>query len=452
MYAALRHRSFRRLFTAHIVALLGTGLSTIAIGLLAVGIAGDSAAGLIGTLLSLKMLTFLLIGPLAPAIARRVGVKRLLIATDITRALIALALPFIDSAAMAIGLVVLLQSSAALFTPTFQATIPRVVPDRKEYTGALALSRLAYDLEALLSPALAGLILVLASSSSLFFGTSIGFLASAALILSAVIPKTVDDGAPVRNELTLGARRMFSTPALRATLILDLALAFIGAVPMALTIPLVMNGLGGDATASTALLGAFGVGSIISAILMPTIIAKLGPRRYMLTGLLTIALSMTMVWPVMTFTPPEQTLTWLFVIWFVAGGGNSAVVAPMGRVVRDNTSDRDLPHVFAARFSIAHGWWLITYPLAGWGATAIGYGPMVLTLAITSLIALAFSAWFWKRQGDAPAVPPPASSTDEDHGPTPVDAAEEGPETGDDPIDAGIGAVHPRGERVRAAE
>ncbi len=39
--------------------------------------------------------------------------------------------------------------------PTFQATIPDILPDERNYTQALSLSRLAYDLESLLNPALA---------------------------------------------------------------------------------------------------------------------------------------------------------------------------------------------------------------------------------------------------------------------------------------------------------
>ena len=40
---ALRNQTFRRLFTAQIVALLGTGLLTVALGLLAYHLAGGSA-------------------------------------------------------------------------------------------------------------------------------------------------------------------------------------------------------------------------------------------------------------------------------------------------------------------------------------------------------------------------------------------------------------------------
>src|SRR3546814_5393935 len=63
----------------------------------------------------------------------------------------------------------------------FQATIPDVLPDEADYTRALSLSRLAYDLESLISPALAAILLTIMSFHALFAGTAIGFLASAAL-------------------------------------------------------------------------------------------------------------------------------------------------------------------------------------------------------------------------------------------------------------------------------
>ena len=52
-------------------------------------------------------------------------------------------------------LIFALQSGSAAFTPTFHATIPDVLPDEAEYTRALSLSHLAYDLEAFASPAIA---------------------------------------------------------------------------------------------------------------------------------------------------------------------------------------------------------------------------------------------------------------------------------------------------------
>ncbi|MEZ1842518.1 MFS transporter, partial [Pseudomonas putida] len=77
------------------------------------------------------------------------------------------------------------------FTPTFQATIPDILPDEDEYTKALSLSRLAYDLESLISPMLAAALLTVISFHNLFAGTVLGFLVSAALVVSVRLPTTV---------------------------------------------------------------------------------------------------------------------------------------------------------------------------------------------------------------------------------------------------------------------
>ncbi|MET4098539.1 MFS family permease [Agrococcus sp. UYP10] len=399
MFLALRHRVFRRLFAAHVVALLGTGLSTIAIGFLVFDTTGGGAAGVLGTLLGIKMLTFLLLGPLAPLVARRVGTKRLLVLTDLARVGVALALPFVGDVVTAYLLIFVLQSASALFTPTFQATIPAVVSDERQYTGALALSRLAYDIEALVSPSIASVVVVVASSSALFFGTGVGFLASALLILSAALPKAsapVRGVRSVRREIAHGTRLMLRVPRLRAVLTLHLALASVGAIAMVLTLPLVLGELDGDEVQAAALLAVYGVGSITSAVLMPTMIARLGVRPYMMAGLALMVVSMAFVWPVLALASGQDALPWLWAIWFLAGVGFSAVLAPMGRVLRDAVPDDDLPDVFAAQFSLSHGWWLISYPAAGWGATLIGFGPTSLLLAAFAALALGVAAHAWR--------------------------------------------------------
>jgi hypothetical protein len=45
MFDILSDRTYRHLFLAQVVALLGTGLATVALGLLAFDLAGDGAAG-----------------------------------------------------------------------------------------------------------------------------------------------------------------------------------------------------------------------------------------------------------------------------------------------------------------------------------------------------------------------------------------------------------------------
>ncbi|CKX28539.1 H+ Antiporter protein [Mycobacterium tuberculosis] len=69
----------------------------------------------------------------------------------------------------------MLQSASAAFTATFQATIPDILPDENQYIRALSLSRLAYDMESLLSPMLAAAPLTIITFNWLFVGTVVRF-------------------------------------------------------------------------------------------------------------------------------------------------------------------------------------------------------------------------------------------------------------------------------------
>ena len=58
MLAVLSDRTYRHLYLAQVVALLGTGLATMALGLMAYDLAGDRAAMVLGTVFTIKMVKF----------------------------------------------------------------------------------------------------------------------------------------------------------------------------------------------------------------------------------------------------------------------------------------------------------------------------------------------------------------------------------------------------------
>ena len=155
MLAILKNRTYRHLFAAQIIALVGTGLATVALGLLAFDLAGENAGAVLGTALAIKMIAYVGVAPIASAFAERVPRRAMLVALDLVRAGVAVFLPFVTEIWQVYILIFMLQSASAAFTPTFQATIPDILPDEKAYTRALSLSRLAYDLESVVSPMLA---------------------------------------------------------------------------------------------------------------------------------------------------------------------------------------------------------------------------------------------------------------------------------------------------------
>ena len=80
MLSILADRTYRHLFLAQIVALLGTGLATVALGLLAYDLAGENAAMVLGTVFTIKMVAYVGVAPVAGAFADRVNRRGLLAA------------------------------------------------------------------------------------------------------------------------------------------------------------------------------------------------------------------------------------------------------------------------------------------------------------------------------------------------------------------------------------
>ena len=93
----LKNSEFRKLFTAQVIALVGTGLTTIALTLLAYDLVGGNAGIVLGTALAFKMTAYVVFAPIVGGLAHRLPRKPLLIALDIVRAAIVLAMPFVTA-------------------------------------------------------------------------------------------------------------------------------------------------------------------------------------------------------------------------------------------------------------------------------------------------------------------------------------------------------------------
>ncbi len=413
MLSVLSNRTYRLLFFAQVVALFGTGLMTVALALLAYDLAGADAGVVLGTALAIKMIVYVTLSPVAAGFAARFPRRGFLIFLDLVRASVALALPFVDAVWQIYVLIALLQSASAAFTPTFQATIPDILTDEDDYTNALSLSRLAYDLENLLSPMAAALLVSAIGFHWLFTWTSAGFLVSAALVFSTVLPamKAAQSVSPLER-IKNGVEIYLKTPRLRALMALNLTVAASGAMVIVNGVVLVKSELGLSDTDLALSMAAYGGGSMAAAFLVPNLLKRFPERSVMLSGgaMLPILL---LVFAALYSNLPEQAI-WpaLLVSWAIMGASMSAVLVPSGRLLRNSAHAEDRPLVFAAQFALSHAGWLITYPLAGWlGSTAST--PQTLTaLALVAALAALAAAWLWPKEDprylihDHPDLPP----------------------------------------------
>jgi len=397
MLSILANRTYRPLFLAQIIALIGTGLATVALGLLAYDIAGAEAGAVLGTAMAIKMIAYIGVAPVVGAYANKLPRRAFLVAMDVIRAIIVLALPFVDQVWQIYVLIFVLQSASAGFTPTFQATIPDILPDEKDYTRALSMSRLAYDMESLTSPMLAAALLTVMNFHWLFSGTAIGFVCSALLVLTTVLPRAAarKPGGGIYANTTRGARLYLKTPRLRGLLAVTLAAAAASAMVIVNTPVLIQAMLGRGQSAVAITLAAFGGGSMLAALLLPRLLERVSDRIVMLSAA-----------SVMTITLAALALSWrghaspdywgvILAGWLMLGIAYSASITPGGRLLRRSSGEVDRPALFAAQFALSHVCWLIAYPLAGQtgalGSMGIAFGASAVLALAGTLIA--FRIW-----------------------------------------------------------
>lgn len=399
MLAVLANRIYRHLFFAQVIALVGTGLATIALGLLAYDIAGADAGAVLGTALAIKMVAYVGIAPIAGAYADRLPRKSLLVAMDLVRGTIALMLPFVDAVWQIYLLIFALQAASAVFTPTFQATIPEILPEDEYYTQALSLSRLAYDLESLLSPILAAALLTIITFHWLFAGTSVGFLASALLVMTTVLPHreaVAKKAEGVWQKTTRGMRLYLKTPRLVGLLAVTLAAAAGSAMVIVNTVVIVKK-MGRSPGEVSLALAAYGGGSMLAALALPRLLRRTNDRDVMILGAGTLTLTLAVLGLALPKVGNEALWYVLLAGWLALGIAYSVCVTPGGRLLKRSSGDADRPALFAAQFALSHVCWLIAYPLAGQVGAKVGMAPAFLFLAALAGVGFAIALRIWPR-------------------------------------------------------
>ncbi|MEM8786774.1 MAG: MFS transporter [Pseudomonadota bacterium] len=385
MLSPLRDPRFRRLFLAQVFSLLGAGVMTVALGLLAFDLAGGEAGVVLGTALTLKMVAYVGLAPLGAVLAERMPRRAFLVALDLGRAALFLLLPFVTEIWQIYVLVFLSQALSSAFTPTFQATIPDVLTDERVYTRALSLSRLAQDLESVASPLLAGLLLGAMSFGGLFAVTAGAFVLSALLVGTVALPvRRHTRGGTFVARVTRGLRIYVRTPRLQGLFAFYVALAAASAMVIVNTVVLVKEELGQGDRMLAVYLGAFGLGSMAAALAVPRLVERVEMRVAGAWGgaLCAAGLAAAAVAPGV-------------LVWAVLGIGTALPATLSGRVLTRSCRAEDRPALFAAHFAVSHLAWLVAYPTAGWLGASLGLPATALVLSCAAALATVAGLWLW---------------------------------------------------------
>jgi MFS family permease len=176
------NRNFRRLWVAQIVSEIGDWFYTLSIYTLLLQLTGRASS--VALALVLQVLPQTLVGPTAGVINDRLRRKHVMIAADLIRFGVVLAMLFVRSRSMVWLVYPLLLAEtvmAAFFEPARSAVIPNIAA-KGEVLIANTLSSATWSVNLLIGASVGGLVAAFFGRDAVFVLNAISFLVSAALI------------------------------------------------------------------------------------------------------------------------------------------------------------------------------------------------------------------------------------------------------------------------------
>jgi len=364
LFHSLRNPRFARLYAAQTTSLLGDALTWVGLALLVFELVGKNSSLVLSTALTLRVTAFVLLSPLAGALADRFDRKLILVITHLARMLIVSLLPFVTQVWQIYVLIFSLNVFNAFFTPTYKATIP-LVTGQNDYPQAIALSSATYQLLSVLGPGLAGAVAAFIGARQVFFVDAITFVVAAILIFSLPGQLTVESNQqPSRTvgrtlqDIKEGTTRLLTDAPIRYALAMQLVASIAGAQILVNTVGYVQGTLKLGEVQYGWVMAAFGIGATVCAVVVGAIDTRIARTTQVLLGaaLVTFAL----------MPANYVSLAVLMVLWAIAGAGQNLVNLPTETLIADRIPTALQGRVYGAHFAWSHLWWAVSYPLAGW--------------------------------------------------------------------------------------
>ncbi|MEX2294517.1 MAG: MFS transporter [Acidimicrobiales bacterium] len=237
LVSTLRMRDFRRLWTADMISLLGDWSGRLALTVLVLERTGSP--GWAASVTAVSLAGFVGIGQLLATLGDRFGRVSVMIAADIARAALFLAM----LVHMPVGAMLLLAFLAGLATPPFEAArsaaLVDIVPEHR-YGDALALSGVSIQGSVVAGNALGGGLLVLVGARGALTVNALSFLVSAVLIYQlrhTPASSPAGEHRSVAGSLRAGAGNLFGDRMVRRAILLISVTGALGTVAEALVVP-----------------------------------------------------------------------------------------------------------------------------------------------------------------------------------------------------------------------
>ncbi len=270
-WRALRHRNFRLFFTGQSISLIGTWMTRVATSWLVYRLTKSSL--LLGTVGFAGQIPTFLLAPLAGVIVDRIDRRKVLVWTQVLAMVQSLLLAWL-TLAHRITISEILALSAvqgvinAFDMPGRQSFMVKMVENREDLSNAIAINSSMVNTARLIGPSLAGLLIAATNEGWCFLVDGISYIAVVASLLMMRVPYTREGRheASMFEQLREGWTYVSNFTPIRTILLMFALLSLMGWPFMVLMPVFAAQVLHGGPHTLGFLMGAVGVGSLISAL------------------------------------------------------------------------------------------------------------------------------------------------------------------------------------------
>jgi MFS family permease len=271
---AFRSRNYRLYFLGQGVSLIGTWMQNVALSWLVYRL--TQSAFMLGVVGFITQVPMMALTPFTGVLADRWNRYRVMIFTQVSMMILATILAILVMTHwIAIWQIIVIGSffgaANALDAPTRHSFIVQLVENREDLSNAIALNSAMFNSARLIGPSIAGLLIALTGEGVCFLINALSFLAVIFALLAMKITSQENlspDRSGILQELKEGVIYTFGSRPIRLTL---LHFAFVSLLGMSFTVLLPILAteiLKGGPRSLGFLLGAMGVGALLSSILM----------------------------------------------------------------------------------------------------------------------------------------------------------------------------------------
>lgn len=374
--SALRHRVFRRVLFGAFLSNIGTWMHNVVLGAIAYDLTESST--FVGLIVFAQLGPMLLLASVGGILADRYDRRRLLVTVVLSQLVLSLMLAGVTLADSPDKLALLAVTfcvgiGQAIYAPTFTALLPQLVDDA-DLAGAVSLNSAQMNTARVIGPVIGAVLYTLIGASAVFVVNAGSYLFVVAALWSLRLPRVGHDTAASRGLRALGDgyRIARADPVVWRCLVTIttyslVSLPFVGQFPVLAERNL---DIGTRSTAYGVLYACFGIGAVLGALSIGTVLSghsKSAITRWGLVGFAgSLAVLALLRMPALAYP-----------VVAVVGFNYLALVTSLMTVVQEQLDNRVRGRVMAL--------WIM-----GWGGTVpvgnLVAGPLIEATSITAVM------------------------------------------------------------------